>query len=77
MLAVKIFDEEHEDDLESSVNEFIQSLSPKIEVKDIQFRVAVAEDSSGDQIFCFSAMIVYQKPEETYRMERKRNIFHT
>ncbi|MGV3488534.1 MAG: sporulation protein Cse60 [Tuberibacillus sp.] len=74
MLAVKIFDEEHESDLEASVNEFIQSLDPRNEIKDIQFRVAVAEDSSGDQIFCFSAMVVYQMPVETSRVERKRNI---
>jgi len=75
MLAVKIFDEEHEQDLEMAVNQFIESLSPKTKIKDIQFRVAVAEDSDGDQIFCFSAMIVYEKPEGTSRVERKRNIF--
>jgi hypothetical protein len=74
MLAVKIFDEEHEGDLEEAINTFLQSLTPTNKIEDIQFRVAVAEDSYGDQIFCFSAMVVYHRNVETSRVERKKTI---
>ena len=72
MLAVKIFDEEHEEDLESAVNDFLRSIPSKTEVIDIQFRVAVAEGASGEQVFCFSAMVVYRLPEAATRVERNR-----
>ena len=57
MMKVKIFDETHEKDLENSINEFISSLKGK--VIEIQFRTAVSIFSE-EQIFCFSAMIVYE-----------------
>ena len=74
MLTVKIFDEEHENDLEESIDHFIQSSDGLIEIEDIQFRVTVAEDSLGDQVFCFSAMVVYQqKRSETTSIRKKRS----
>ena len=56
MKRVKIFDEPHEKDLEDDINEFIDGVD---EIYDIQFRTAVSIFSE-DQIYCFSAMIVYE-----------------
>ena len=58
-MKVKIFDENHDKDLEQVVNEF---LTTKIEVIDIKYQVAISVFSE-EQIFCFSAMIVYNKKE--------------
>lgn len=54
-MKVKIIDEGHEKDLESAVNEFIK----EVEVIDIKFQVAVSIFSE-EQVFCFSAMILYK-----------------
>ena len=56
-MKVKIFDESHEKDLEKSINSFIND--NEIEIIDIQFRTAVSIFSE-EQIFCFSAMIIYK-----------------
>jgi len=56
MKRVKIFDEPHEKDLEDDINSFISSVDSII---DIQFRTAVSIFSE-DQIYCFSAMIIYE-----------------
>ena len=56
-MKVKIFDEEDESDLENDINDFIQK--EKITVIQIQYQVAVSVFSE-EQIFCFSAMIIYQ-----------------
>lgn len=60
-MKVKVIDEAHEKDLESAVNEFISS--PSVEVMDIQYQVA-ASIYSEEQIYCFSAMILYMTHEE-------------
>lgn len=56
-MKIKIFDEEDESDLEKDINDFIQN--DKIEVLEIQYQVAVSVFSE-EQVFCFSAMIIYQ-----------------
>jgi hypothetical protein len=56
-MKVKLFDEGHEKDLEKSINEFLSTL--KGEVIDIKFQVSVSV-FADEQIFCFSAMIIYQ-----------------
>ena len=55
-MKVKIFDYEDEIDLEEDINDFISSNN--IEVIDIKYQVSVGIFSE-EQIFCFSAMIVY------------------
>ena len=55
-MKVKIFDEEDEKDLENDINEFLDSLEG--EVVDIKYQVSVGVFSE-EQVFCFSAMIVY------------------
>ncbi len=55
-MKVKIFDYEDEKDLEEDVNAFIEEL--KGEVIDIKYQVSVGI-FSDEQVFCFSAMIIY------------------
>lgn len=55
-MKVKIFDEEDEKDLENDINEFLDSLDG--EVVDIKYQVSVGVFSE-EQVFCFSAMIIY------------------
>lgn len=55
-MKVKIFDYEDELDLEEDINDFIESNN--IEVIDIKYQVSVGVFSE-EQIFCFSAMIIY------------------
>ncbi len=55
-MKVKVFDEGHEKDLEEAINKFILEEEP--EIIDIKFSTAVAV--SEEQIYCFSALIVYR-----------------
>ncbi len=55
-MKVKVFDESHEKDLEESINNFILNEDP--EIIDIKFSTAVAV--SEEQIYCFSALVVYR-----------------
>ena len=55
-IKVKIFDYEDEIDLEEDINNFINSSN--IEVIDIKYQVSVGV-FSDEQIFCFSALIIY------------------
>ncbi len=57
MYKVKLFDETHEKILEDKVNLFLQSINNK-ELVDIKYQVSVGIFSE-EQIYCFSAMIVY------------------
>ncbi|MDD3392552.1 MAG: sporulation protein Cse60 [Bacilli bacterium] len=58
MMKVKVIDENHEKDLENAINKFLEELEG--EVIDIKYQVALAAYGE-EQIFCFSALIVYQK----------------
>ncbi|MDM5315492.1 sporulation protein Cse60 [Fictibacillus sp. b24] len=62
MIQVKIFDEDHEDDLEESVNEFL-SVIPTENIVDIKYQIAVCDNvhSEDETMFSFSAMIIYKK----------------
>ena len=55
-MKVKVFDEQHEKDLENSLNNFLNSHDCNI--IDIKFQVAIAV-SGEEQIYCFSAMVIY------------------
>ena len=57
-MKVKIFDEEDESDLEEDINEFIEDNN--IEIIDIKYEVSVSVFSE-EQIFCFSALIMYNE----------------
>lgn len=56
-MKVKIFDENHEKDLEESINNFIND---NLEIIDIKYQIAIS-DFTEDQIYCFSAMIIYKE----------------
>jgi len=56
-MKIRIFDEEDESDLEEDVNEFITDM---IDIVDIKYQVAVSVFGE-EQIFCFSAMIIYRE----------------
>lgn len=55
-MKVKLFDENHEKDLELAINDFL--CDNNIEVVDIKYQVAICV-SGEEQIYCFSAMIIY------------------
>ncbi len=54
-MKVKVFDENHEKDLENSINEFILEK----DIIDIKFNVSIAI-SGEEQIYCFSALVMYK-----------------
>lgn len=57
-MLVKIFDEEHELDLETRINDFLLR-NKNIEVIDIKYQVAITYDER-EQIYCYSCMIIYK-----------------
>lgn len=59
MIRVKVFDEGHERDLEESVNAFLKKIDDE-SIVDIKYQVAVCNNDEENQIYCFSAMIVYR-----------------
>lgn len=56
-MKVKVFDECHEKDLEDAINKFI---SEGNDIIDIKYQVAF-EIVGEEQIYCFSALIMYEK----------------
>lgn len=62
MIQVKLFDYEHEKDLEKELNSFLKNMEEK-KLLDIKYNIAAfpeAEDEE-EQIYCFSAMVIYRK----------------
>lgn len=55
-MHVKIFDENHEKDLQDDINRFLDESD--CDIIDIKYQVAIAI-CGEDQIYCFSAMIIY------------------
>ena len=55
-MKVKVIDENHEKDLENAVNEFLATVD---DVVDIKFQVSTSVFGT-EQIYCFSAMIIYR-----------------
>ncbi|MFO1444211.1 sporulation protein Cse60 [Bacillus sp. Bva_UNVM-123] len=60
MIKVKLFDHEHEKDLEKEMNIFLSKIEER-KLLDIKYNVAaINEDEEDEQIYCFSAMIIYR-----------------
>lgn len=59
-MKVKLFDENHEKDLELSINSFLDSSD--IELLDIKYQVAF-NVSGEEQLYCFSAMVIYYEKD--------------
>ncbi|MDD3822040.1 MAG: sporulation protein Cse60 [Bacilli bacterium] len=57
MGKVKIFDENHEKDLEKAINDFLEDFDGKI--IDIKYQVSISIFSE-EQLYCFSALIYYE-----------------
>ena len=57
-MKVKIFDCEHEKDLESAVNSFLNS--GNYDIIDIKYCVSTSIFSE-EQIYCYSAMVIYNE----------------
>ena len=55
-MKVKIFDESHESDLETAINEFLKDHK---DIIDIKYQVSISMFSE-EQIYCFSALIMYK-----------------
>ncbi len=60
MIKVKLFDENHEKDLENSINNFITST--KNDIIDIKFSTSMGL-FADEQVYCFSAMVLYDEEE--------------
>ena len=60
-MKVKIIDEEHEKDLENSINTFIKENN--IEIIDIKLSTACSLYGE-EQIYCFTALIIYTQKKE-------------
>ncbi len=59
-MKVKCFDENTEKDLEQKINAFLSNTNS--DIIDIRYQVAIAVQGE-DQIYCFSAMVVYSEKE--------------
>ena len=59
-MKVKVIDEAHELDLEKAVNQFLEKTDA--EIVDIKFQVSTSV-CGEEQIYCFSAMVVYCEKE--------------
>lgn len=57
-MKVKIFDENHEEDLEYKVNAFLSELDDE-DIINIQYQVAIMYDNR-EQIYCYSCLITYK-----------------
>ena len=59
-MKIKVIDEEHEKDLEDSINNFIKENN--INIIDIKFSSSCSIYGE-EQIYCFSALIMYENSE--------------
>ncbi|WP_153127389.1 sporulation protein Cse60 [Peribacillus tepidiphilus] len=59
MIRVKLFDYEHEKDLEREMNAFLKRIDED-QLIDIKYNIAAMQEEDEDQIYCFSAMVIYR-----------------
>lgn len=59
MIKVKLFDHEHEKDLEKDMNHFLEKIEEK-KLLDIKYNVAAVNEDEDEQIYCFTAMVIYR-----------------
>lgn len=69
-MQIKIFDCEHEADLEYEVNNFLKLIDDK-DIIDLQYRLAMMYDERS-QIYSYSCMIIYNDPEGVYLSRLKK-----
>jgi hypothetical protein len=59
LIQVKVFDQEHEKDLEAEMNRFLRKID-ETKLIDIKYNVAAMPEDEDEQIYCFSAMVIYR-----------------
>lgn len=59
MINVTIIDEENEEDLENNINELLKKLVDT-SIIDIKYQTSHFLTTDGDQIYSYSAMIIYK-----------------
>lgn len=59
MIQVKLFDQEHEKDLEMQMNKFLSKMDEK-KLVDIKYNIAAIQEGQNEQIYCFTSMIIYK-----------------
>ena len=59
MLCVEIFDEEHEKDLQININKFLSEINEN-DIIDIKYSINAFVSNNGEQIYCYSALIIYR-----------------
>lgn len=70
-MKVKVFDCDHEKDLEKEINDFIEEIEKKhMEVKDIKYSTSFGKDSYDNDIYIFSALVMYG-PDGKIRLEMR------
>ena len=60
MLKIKMFDEEHEEDLEIVVNDFLMDKKYQ-NIIDIKYSLSTMTTKDNEQIYCYSAMVIYNE----------------
>ena len=58
-MKVKAFDANHELDLQDKVNEFLKGIKEE-KIVDIKYNVSVFGFMDKEQIYCFSALVIYK-----------------
>ena len=59
MLQIEMFDEEHEKDLQFKINKFLNDFIES-DIIDIKYSIHAFLSNNGEQIYCYSAMIIYR-----------------
>lgn len=57
-MKVKLFDENHEKDLEEKINDFLKTIDES-KLIDIKYQLSTMYDFK-EQLYCYSAMIIYK-----------------
>ena len=58
-MKVKAFDANHELDLEDRINSFLKNIKED-KIVDIKYDVSIIGFMDKEQIYCFSALIIYK-----------------
>ncbi len=59
MIQVQVFDEENESDLVYEVNKFLKTIDDNL-LLDIKYSISTFVTASNEQVYCYSALIVYK-----------------
>lgn len=72
MLKIKVFDEGHEKELEKSLNSFSKECEEHSQkIIDIKFSTSHFSDENQEQVYCFSALVMYDdKINEKYKLKK-------